>query len=127
MRSSKRCFLLGTLALLLLPALPADTNAQEARRRWERMCQIRKDKFDLILPEVMRDMSDADRELYVQKMMLEREELRLQIAELSDKRRRHIIEQIEAKGIDDSWAFDSVVRQTIRKKAEEKGFYFKEP
>jgi hypothetical protein len=24
--------------------------AQEARRRWEQMCQIRKDKFDLVLP-----------------------------------------------------------------------------
>ena len=29
--------------------------AQEARRRWERMAQIRRDKFDYILPEVMRE------------------------------------------------------------------------
>ena len=26
----------------------------EARIRWERMCQIRADKFDLVLPEAMR-------------------------------------------------------------------------
>ena len=40
----------------VLPALSlSETHAQEARRRWERMCQIRKDKFDLILPEVMRE------------------------------------------------------------------------
>ncbi len=50
-----RCVLLGAVALLLLPVLPVETNGQEARRRWERMCQIRKDKFDLILPEVMRE------------------------------------------------------------------------
>ena len=30
-------------------------DAQEARRRWDRMCQIRKEKFDLILPEAMRE------------------------------------------------------------------------
>ena len=50
-----RCVQLGAVALLLLPVLPVETNGQEARRRWERMCQIRKDKFDLILPEVMRE------------------------------------------------------------------------
>ncbi len=29
--------------------------AQESRRRWERLCQIRADKFDLVLPEAMRE------------------------------------------------------------------------
>ena len=29
--------------------------AQEARQRWEIMSQIRRDKFDLILPKVMRE------------------------------------------------------------------------
>jgi hypothetical protein len=29
--------------------------AQEARRRWETMNQIRRDKFDLVLPEAMRE------------------------------------------------------------------------
>ena len=29
--------------------------AQEARRRWETMCQIRKDKFDYVLPQAMRE------------------------------------------------------------------------
>jgi len=33
----------------------SDSNAQEARRRWERMCQIRHEKFDRILPVVMRE------------------------------------------------------------------------
>ncbi|MFN8061801.1 MAG: M24 family metallopeptidase [Vicinamibacterales bacterium] len=34
-------------------ATPA--GAQEARRRWEQMCQIRKDKFDYVLPQAMRE------------------------------------------------------------------------
>tara|TARA_B110000196_G_C21151514_1_gene670012 strand:+ start:2470 stop:3729 length:1260 start_codon:yes stop_codon:yes gene_type:complete len=32
-----------------------DIHAQEARKRWERMAQIRRDKFDLVLPEVMKE------------------------------------------------------------------------
>jgi Xaa-Pro aminopeptidase len=47
------------LAILLLLSSAVDTEGQEARRRWERMCQIRNDKFDLILPEVMRE-NDID-------------------------------------------------------------------
>jgi Xaa-Pro aminopeptidase len=45
----------AALAFLLILSTPTQAGAQEARRRWERMCQIRKDKFDLILPEVMRE------------------------------------------------------------------------
>lgn len=49
--------LLFTLSLifLLLPLLPA----QEAHRRWRKMNQTRQDKFDLVLPGVMRD-NDID-------------------------------------------------------------------
>ncbi len=32
-----------------------DADAQEARKRWERLAQIRRDKFDRVLPEVMRE------------------------------------------------------------------------
>ena len=41
-----------TLALMISPIM---LQAQEARKRWERMGQIRRDKFDLVLPEVMRE------------------------------------------------------------------------
>ncbi len=34
---------------------PADVEAQEARRRWDRMGQMRREKFDLVLPGVMRE------------------------------------------------------------------------
>jgi Xaa-Pro aminopeptidase len=50
----------GLAAVLFFSvAIPAVTprpgSAQEARRRWERMCQIRAEKFDLVLPTAMRD------------------------------------------------------------------------
>ena len=40
--------------------------SQEARRRWERMCQIRHEKFDRILPEVMKE-NDIDMWIVMQK------------------------------------------------------------
>lgn len=44
------------LALLFGSVLVhAGADGQEARRRWERMCQIRHQKFDYILPEAMRE------------------------------------------------------------------------
>ena len=49
--SSVRPLLVSLLAFVLATA----PDAQEARRRWERMNQIRRDKFDLVLPEVMRE------------------------------------------------------------------------
>ena len=55
MRYKLSSLTLAVAALLVVSASVTDVNAQEARRRWERMCQIRNDKFDLILPEVMRE------------------------------------------------------------------------
>lgn len=46
-----RLFLSTSLLLLFFNTLCA----QEARRRWEFMNQIRQEKFDLVLPEVMRE------------------------------------------------------------------------
>lgn len=48
---------LQSLVLLVVAVvlIAFDGMAQEARRRWEMMCQIRQEKFDLILPEVMRE------------------------------------------------------------------------
>jgi len=46
-----------TASLFLLIAAPA--GGQEARARWERMCQIRAEKFDLVMPTAMRD-NDLD-------------------------------------------------------------------
>lgn len=52
--------LLPPLAAAVVAAALLASNAtaqavNEARTRWERLCQMRKDKFDLILPEAMRE------------------------------------------------------------------------
>lgn len=49
----KRTLLLA--AALLAPLQFTPVAGQEARARWETMNQIRRDKFDLVLPEVMRE------------------------------------------------------------------------
>ena len=50
---------LAALALLATAPWTEPLDAQEARRRWERMCQIRAEKFDLVLPKAMHD-NDLD-------------------------------------------------------------------
>ncbi|MGQ2941258.1 MAG: M24 family metallopeptidase [Blastomonas fulva] len=45
--------MLAVASLVLASTTPVI--AQEARQRWEQMCQIRKDKLDLILPQAMRE------------------------------------------------------------------------
>lgn len=54
------------LGLCLIAAWPGGIGAQEARRRWEQLAQIRRDKLDLILPEAMRE-NDVDMWITVQK------------------------------------------------------------
>jgi Xaa-Pro aminopeptidase len=48
-----------TIAAGLILGAPAPAEAQEARKRWERMCTIRAEKFDHVLPGAMRD-NDID-------------------------------------------------------------------
>ena len=43
------------LALVALLSVSQLAEAQEAKRRWEMMNQIRRDKFDYVLPEAMRE------------------------------------------------------------------------
>jgi len=47
--------LFASAVLILLVMSSGTTTAQEAKRRWEFMNQIRREKFDLVLPEVMRE------------------------------------------------------------------------
>ena len=46
---------LATLAISTLVLLSNTAYSQEARARWERMCQIRAEKFDLIMPNAMQE------------------------------------------------------------------------
>lgn len=54
MRANRLGRTVRMLAMLsAVVAVPAP--AQEAKQRWDQLCQIRKDKLDLILPEAMRE------------------------------------------------------------------------
>ncbi len=54
-----RSFVTLFLVCVTFAMTPALAESQEARRRWERMCQIRAEKFDLVLPGAMAD-NDID-------------------------------------------------------------------
>jgi len=54
-----RFSLIISLLLIVLGFTTSATFGQEAKRRWKKMNQIRRDKFDLILPEAMRE-NDID-------------------------------------------------------------------
>ncbi|NNF13691.1 MAG: M24 family metallopeptidase [Gemmatimonadetes bacterium] len=63
----KRRLTLPLVSLLVVPLLawgatPSAAEAQEARARWERMCQIRAEKFDLVLPQAM---SENDLDMWI--------------------------------------------------------------
>jgi len=51
--SKKQTLFIWLLAIIVLPALYL--HAQEAKARWQRINLIRKEKFDIVLPKVMRD------------------------------------------------------------------------
>ncbi|MDH3629053.1 MAG: VWA domain-containing protein [Acidobacteriota bacterium] len=74
------------------------------------------------LPEVMREMTYAERESYIEQQFRKRQEIRQQILLLSAQRRDHVAGQAKKKGIDGSRTFDGVVRRAIRKQLSEKGF-----
>ena len=74
------------------------------------------------LPEELQRMTPEEREAYVAEQRAKRAQLQKEIAELSAQRRRSVIEQVEAKGIDTSKTFDSAVRDSIRSQAADKGF-----
>ena len=55
-RATIRAASLVALMALVAPAAGAQrTTLPEVKIRWDRMCQIRKEKFDHILPEAMRE------------------------------------------------------------------------
>jgi hypothetical protein len=74
------------------------------------------------LPDYLAAMTPDERAVYIEDMQFQREELRQRIRDLSRERRRHVSEQVSAKGLDDSRSFDAVLRQKIREQLEAKGW-----
>ncbi|MDH3733016.1 MAG: M24 family metallopeptidase [Gemmatimonadota bacterium] len=54
-RSPLRVVAIALLVASIPTVSPSEAEGQEARRRWDRMNQMRREKFDLVLPEVMRE------------------------------------------------------------------------
>ena len=95
---------------------------------WDLIDGLAAEKVDLYaledseLPEALRWMSSYELELHIDEMRLKREELRQRITELGDERRQYVAQQMKAKGLDDSRAFDTAVRSALREKLAERGF-----
>jgi hypothetical protein len=81
------------------------------------LVQLREDE----LPEELRGLSLDELESHVEAMRLEREALRQRIAELGEQRRRHVREQLESKGLDDSLSLGHAMRESIRAQAAAQG------
>jgi hypothetical protein len=100
---------------------------------WDLVQAVEQGRVDLFeideseLPKVMQEMSPGERVTYVEELILEREEIRQRIAELSEQRRRYVANKAKAKNQDDSQSFDGVVRQAIRQQIEQKGLRTPEP
>jgi hypothetical protein len=81
----------------------------------------------LDLPKSLQDMTLTEREIYLQEMVDKRAALRQDIMRLSKARREYIREQAETSDLGTSSTFDSVVRESIRQRLEERGLVLKYP
>ena len=98
--------------------------------QWELATAYRAGEVDVYevqgadLPPVMRRMEIDERMYYLEDLLAVRAELEARIGELGRARRGYVDEQMTARGIDSSRAFDNVVRQTIRQEAKMLGLTF---
>lgn len=95
---------------------------------WDLVDALAAGKVDLValqdseLPESLRGMSDTELALYLDEVTFARQALRQRIAELGEQRRRYVVEQMKARGLDDARAFDTAVRRALRERLAEKGW-----
>lgn len=78
------------------------------------------------LPEEMRLMGPQERVVYIEDTLVQREELRQRIHELSRERRRYVAEVARRNRTDTTMSFDTAIRKAIRQHATDKGFSFPE-
>jgi len=79
------------------------------------------------LPEVMRAMTLEERRKYVDGKWAERCKIQAQVAEQAAKRQAFIDEELKKQGLDETKAFDFVLRKAIRGQAAAKGLRFLPP
>jgi len=79
------------------------------------------------LPEAMKGMNLDQRRSYVAQMQREREEIQGKLTELGQKRQSFAEEEMRKLQLDDSKAFDRVIRDAIRAQAARCGLKFAEP
>ncbi len=95
---------------------------------WDLVDACKQEGFDLEsiptedLPEPMRTMSPEERLAYVRSMERKRAELQQRIQETGRKRDAWVAEESRKASLDDSRAFDRVLRDAIRRQASAKGF-----
>jgi hypothetical protein len=68
---------------------------------------------DSQFPESLRQMSFDEREHHVEEIRLKRKDLRRRIAELSEKRERHVARQMKEKGVDGDRSLAAAVRRVL--------------
>ena len=79
------------------------------------------------LPEPLQGLNFDQQEVYVEEMRSLREELSLEIAELTKQRREYAAAQIVTSGLPETTTFGAVVRRIMGEKVAEQGFVYPEP
>ncbi len=78
------------------------------------------------LPENMQKMTVEQRKAYIEKQGKLRAGIQKEIQTLNAKREARVRKEMEKKGLDESKAFDAVLRSAIREQAQKKEFRFEE-
>jgi hypothetical protein len=108
----------------------AKSSALYRNERWDLCDACQQKDFDLAkvpdadLPAEMRGMTLEQKKAYVAKQQQSRCDLQKQIGELNTKRDEAVKQELAKKGLNESTAFDAVLRGAVREQAEKNGFQF---
>lgn len=87
--------------------------------------QVKLDEIEVDeLPEAMQTMTGDQRRHYVEQTRLRRAEIKREIDQITAKRKAFVADEMKRRAVDDSNAFDGVLRRSIREQAAERGFQF---
>ena len=78
------------------------------------------------LPEEMQKMDMTKRKAYIEEKKAERKRLTKEIRELSDKRQKHILEQVKKEKDEGRNSLDMKIYECIKKQARDKGIEYTE-